>query len=123
MNPKDQLAEIEKGCGKCNYICHKCKGKLSEDIMGKKCPYCSEWTYYCNEFKGLCNECQTAKRYFLLGTISQLKEEEIFLEDLEDECEIPNDSRATARPKIYRRIDKLTADLKLYEDKLKEMGE
>ena len=80
MNPKDQLAEIEKGCGKCNYICHKCKGKLSEDIMGKKCPYCSEWTYYCNEFKGLCNECQTAKRYFLLGTISQLK---IRLEELE----------------------------------------
>ena len=102
MNPKDQLAEIEKGCGKCNYICHKCKGKLSEDIMGKKCPYCSEWTYYCNEFKGLCNECQTAKRYFLLGTISQLKDEITRFERAKDLHE---------------------ADLKFYEDKLKELGE
>ena len=28
------------------YICNKCKKQLSEEIMGKKCPYCGEWTYH-----------------------------------------------------------------------------
>jgi len=26
-------------------ICHKCRGVLLEIHMGKKCPYCGEWTY------------------------------------------------------------------------------
>ncbi len=27
------------------YLCKKCGEQLSEDIMGKKCPKCGEWTY------------------------------------------------------------------------------
>ena len=50
---------IKKGCGKCGYICHKCGAKLSEEIMGKKCPNCDEWTYNHIEYIGLCPTCQS----------------------------------------------------------------
>ena len=27
------------------WICKKCKKQLSEETMGKQCPYCDVWTY------------------------------------------------------------------------------
>jgi len=27
------------------WICKKCGKQISEDIMGKKCLFCNEWTY------------------------------------------------------------------------------
>ena len=27
------------------WVCKNCSKQLSEEIMGKKCPYCDEWTY------------------------------------------------------------------------------
>ena len=70
------------------------------------------------------------KRGFLLGTISQLK---IRLEELEpyvDFMDVSNeDNTKTSEIKLklikegYDKIDKISADLKFYEDKLKELGE
>ena len=86
MNPKDQLAEIEKEIEE-----HNCPKALTCQICLKN----------------------TAKlQGFLLGTISQLKEEIKFLKDI-----------FTWSPNAINRVERLTADLKFYEDKLKEMGE
>ena len=27
------------------WICRNCGKQLSEEIMGKKCPHCTQWTY------------------------------------------------------------------------------
>jgi len=90
MNPKDQLADIEKGCG--TYYKERCG-----DILFNNTIY-------------LCPFCRTSKKYFLLGLISGLKEEIKW-------------SKSVFKTKYMRKedIDELTADLKLYEEKLKEL--
>jgi len=99
MNPKDQLAEIEK----------EIDASFEDEEYNVNCG---------------------TKRGFLLGTISQLK---IRLEELEpyvDFMDVSNeDNTKTSEIKLklikegYDKIDKISADLKFYEDKLKEMGE
>lgn len=105
METKSQLAEIEKGCDYYDGILERSCGDILFDN-----------TIY------LCPTCQTAKKYFLLGTISQLK---IRKDDLKsylehcDECGLCGTCDRFTRDKI----NKITADLKFYEDKLKEVLE
>ena len=123
MNPKDQLVEIEKEIEdkKKRWLEHyqKCRNCKPDDYCGME-----RLLHY------KLTKLLTAKKYFLLGNISQLK---IRLEELEpyvDFMDVSNeDNTKTSEIKLklikegYDKIDKISADLKFYEDKLKEMGE
>jgi len=52
------ILELFEGCDFCGYICRKCKNKLNEEQMGKRCPFCNEWTYNHIENIGLCKICK-----------------------------------------------------------------
>jgi len=102
---KDQLAEIEKGCGK---VMKKYDSKYLGCVCGGK-----------NQLRWICQECQSNKKYFLLGAISQLKEELEFLKSGIKKCiycECFKDKSF-----IQERIEQITADLNFYENKLKEL--
>ena len=68
------------------YICKKCKWQLSEDIMGKTCPYCSEWTYHidCEKEVILKEEFSKIKKLKPLTSKSKIVEE---LEQLKEEID------------------------------------
>jgi hypothetical protein len=105
MNPKDQLAEIEK------MIKAFEEGNVDTYALKQK------------------------KQGFLLGTISQLKENRNFI--VKELLTIPYDNlkigteckdelcpnRYLMQNRVNLKYNRITADLKFYEDKLKEMVE
>jgi glycosyltransferase involved in cell wall biosynthesis len=111
-NPKDQLAEIEE--------------KIQE----------LEWVKKVSHEREIDNKILYLKaklQGFLLGTISQLKEE--IMNDLSElwqmfgyisvieKHETLKELAKITEKKIEDRTDRITADLKFYEDKLKELEE
>jgi hypothetical protein len=113
VNTKDQLAETEKE--KVNQIVKEALLKVldNEDMM-RSMAYATMITPIV--FK-LVREAEEKGK--LLGTISQLKERKEFLAHIYS-CE---NGCYDCRLEIKEELKQLTADLKLYEDKLKEMGE
>jgi len=119
---KDQLAEIEKKIKriqKSESLKNSCY-----DYFYKKFGAKWEEEFYKQHNRNLKSNCEylhllTAKKYFLLGKISQLKEE------LEDWKKAYMKKEVVLGTEIEDFINKqgkqITADLKFYEDKLKEM--
>jgi hypothetical protein len=88
-----QLAEIEEGCFKDN-----------------------EGKYWCSKYH-ICESCHAKKQGFLLGIISQLKEEIDFIAHIHS-CA---NGCKSCREEMKLKYNELTAELKEAEDKLKEM--
>jgi len=136
MNPKDQLAEIEKEIK--IFLEGMWQTELTRQVYKKRrlplSKFDNEEQYkrriYVNDVCGPLLKLKWKKQGFLLGTISQLK---IRLEELEpyvDFMDVSNeDNTKTSEIKLklikegYDKIDEISSDLKFYEDKLKELGE
>jgi hypothetical protein len=95
MNTKDQLAKIEGLCDIC-----------------KKYP------------ENNCSKCRKLKSGFLLGTISQLKERLEKLKKLRYCVMYINPTYRQSISKMFKEeTEEITADLKYYENKLKDLEE
>jgi len=110
MNSKEQLSEIEKGCGKRRSNGYPTTSSKARTMM------CGEIFTYTNVCKGkkvvaLCRACKSKKEGFLMGMISQLKEEKDFILT----------GIHLSNNRLLVRLDQITSDLKFYEDKLQEM--
>jgi hypothetical protein len=111
-----ELNRINQGCRKdlgAYMEIPKAYEDCSEKIRNK---YAYSVDVICGN-QDLCPVCKASKKYFLLGLISQLKEEIKHLTELEEAIRIQMPWY------LSNRLIKIKADLKFYEDKLKEMEE